>query len=93
MPHAQWVAVSERNTEPGELPLYNSLQDSLLSVLEEVLYHLSRLLTANITLRNSSGKEQAGPRILGIPGKMCRNSKRPMKEYLSTQDARRLSPI
>lgn len=93
MPHAQWVAVSERNTEPGELPLYNSLQDSLLSVLEEVLYHLSRLLTANISLRNSPGKEQAGLCILGIPSKMCRNSKRPMKEYLSTQDARGLFPI
>lgn len=76
-----------------ELPLYNSLQDSLLSVPEEVLYHLSKLLTANITLRNSPGKEQAGPWIRGIPSKMCRNSKRPVKEYLSTQDARGLFPI
>lgn len=53
MPHTWWVAVSE----PRVPQLYGNLQDILLLLLEEALYHLPRLLTANASLRNSPGKD------------------------------------
>ena len=39
------------------------------------LYHLSRLLAANTTLRNSPGKDGSGPSVLGILSKTSQELK------------------
>lgn len=84
MPHTQGVVVSERISEPRAPLLYSRLQDSLLFVLGEVLYHLPRLLATSTTLENSPDKEPLGPCIFGTP--VRRAGARETPERVSQQE-------
>lgn len=78
MPRTQWVVVSGRSSDAGNL--HFMVPGSLLFVLGEALSHRPRLLAACTTLKNSPGKEQSGPCILGTPSKTCRGLRDPWRD-------------